>query len=230
MICISKYLFNHYRTRVDNCVFIPGTIDSGESKWSNLEYRPNDVFTLGYAGNPGAQFEKERLDYLVEAVAELNKCGKTCRLLLAGIDDDFVKQHENIEKAVRSNPDMIICKGKLSHRESLEMIAGCDFSVIARESKRVTNAGFPTKLSESFGCGTPVLSTRTSNIADYIPNEYWGIVCDGYDVDAIKRMIESAMNYETEELEKAHCLVKHENPLRYERFDRILEVFIVTIK
>lgn len=229
MICISHFFLNHYQKEVANRTYIPGTIDPQEDKWKDLRYKPNEILTLGYAGSPGIKFEKERLDYLIQAVVELNAKGKACRLLLAGVDDEFIKSHVQVDEELIYN-GTIVCKGQLSHRACLEMVAACDFSVIVRESKRVTNAGFPTKLSESFGCGTPVLTTRTSNIAEYITNKQWGIVCEGYDIDAIKNMIEQASSYSSEELIAMHETVKRNNPLRYECFDRVLEGFLTRLR
>lgn len=226
MICISRFLYEHYHKMIGNCVYIPGTIDPLEEKWSNLKYKPNEIFTLGYAGSLGAGFEKERADYLIQAVAELNQEGRVCRLLLAGIDESFVRRYDHLWEAIKQSKGMIVCKGRLSHQESLEMIASCDFSVIVRENKRVTNAGFPTKLSESFGCGTPVLTTRTSNIAEYIPDRQWGIVCDECDVETIKEMIKKAMECTKDEQFENHNAIKNNHSLTYECFNQeVRELF-----
>lgn len=228
MICISQFFYDHYQKRISNRVVIPGTIDQDECKWENCVYTPNSVLTLGYAGNPGLQFEKERLDRLIQAVMELNQEGNRCRLILAGVENQFLQ--ERIPSYVQQQNDQwIVCQGQISHVACLEIIASCDFTVIVRENKRVTNAGFPTKLSESFGCGTPVLTTKTSNIAEYIPDRQWGIVCDGYDVDSIKIMIRKAMKYDSEELIEIHKRIKQENPLTYEGFNQRLELFLAKL-
>jgi glycosyltransferase involved in cell wall biosynthesis len=39
-------------------------------------------------------------------------------------------------------------------------------------------AGFPTKVSESISCGTPVICTDTSDLRQYIQNGYNGFVCE----------------------------------------------------
>ncbi|HQM85931.1 MAG TPA: glycosyltransferase, partial [bacterium] len=43
-----------------------------------------------------------------------------------------------------------------------------DFTILIRDDKRETRAGFPTKVSESISCGTPVITTKTSDLEDYI--------------------------------------------------------------
>lgn len=229
MICISRFFENHYNRHIPNRAFIPGTIDEAEEKWKSLSYTPNRILTLGYAGNPGIRFEKERLDLLIRAVVELNCEGKPCRLLLAGIDEQFIEKSGALKDDIARSDGAIELKGHLSHHQCLHMISSCDFSVIIRESKRVTNAGFPTKLSESLGCGTPVLTTRTSNIAEYINDPQWGIVCNDCDIASIKSMIEHAMLYTSEELVKMHINIRTQNPLRYSCFDSSLENFLSTL-
>ena len=226
MICISRFLTEHYKKYIQNVVYIPGSIDPSEKKWISPPYQANTVFTIGYAGNPGKHFEKERVDLLIRAVNELNQERKPCRLLLAGIDESFLRNNEHIGAAYLQSNGMIVCKGALSHLESLNLISSCDFSTIIRDSNRVTSAGFPTKLSESFGCGTPVLATKTSNIAEYIPNLNWGMVCSECSVLSIKAMIEHAMRFSPDHLSTIHKTIKQDNPLIFPRFNSALKNFI----
>ena len=141
------------------------TIDKSELKWNLLpSYKANDVFTIGYAGFPGHKMEKERIDWLVRAVCDLNEDGKPCRLLIAGCDRKIVEDFDPTIVNYSSYTHSVQYLGYLGHQDCLRMLASCDFSAIVREDKRVTKAGFPTKLSESLGCGTPVISTPFSNI------------------------------------------------------------------
>ena len=223
MICISRFFEKYYHNIVKNMVYVPGTIDKDEEKWKNLrEYKPNDVLTIGYAGHPGFKFEKERLDLLVYAVLELNAEGKKCRLRIAGLDKKFFEDRLPNVKIEES----IECLGKLSHRDCLNMIATSDFSAIIRENKRVTKAGFPTKLSESFGCGTPVIATESSNIFEYIEDGKSGIRCHGYSKDAIKQGILKAMKFTSEDLVEIHNMIKDNNPLEYIRFTGDISSFL----
>lgn len=226
MICISRFFENYYKGIVKNTVYVPGTIDKDEEKWQKVsKYKPNDVFTIGYAGHPGLKFEKERLDLLIRAVLELNSEGKKCRLKIAGLDREFLENHLpniNINKSVE-------CLGKIPHTDCLNMIAESDFSAIIREDKRVTKAGFPTKFSESFGCGTPVIATKSSNIFEYIKDGETGICCDGYSKAAIKQGILKAMSFSPDELAVIHQKMRDDNPLEYRRFTSDIKSFFETI-
>lgn len=226
MICISRFFERQFAGSVAQRVYVPGTIDPEEEKWRNIDsYSPNHVFTIGYAGHPGIRFEKERLDLLIKAVLELNDEGYKCQLKIAGLDQIFI---------VKQLPDLHLTEaisflGKVSHRQCLDMIATSDFSAIIREDKRVTKAGFPTKLSESFGCGTPVLATDSSNIFDYIIDGKTGVRCDGYSKDAVKRGILQAMSFSTEELVLMHSSIRAHNPLIYSRFTKNIGEFLQSL-
>ena len=49
-----------------------------------------------------------------------------------------------------------------------------DFTILLREKNRATMAGFPTKVVESISCGTPVITTKTSDLETYIHEGYNG--------------------------------------------------------
>jgi len=222
MICISRFFEQKYADRVENRVYIPGTIDIAQAKWKDLPaYRPNEVFTIGYAGHPGLQFEKERLDWLVQAVSELNREGHPCRLKIAGVDRTFMDSRMDVAE---NDANVIEYLGKIPHRQCLEMIASCDFSAIVREDKRVTKAGFPTKFSESFGCGTPVLTTASSNVREYITDET-GVLCDGFSEPAVKAALLRAMQTAPDTLTEMHTSLRENPPLVYQRFTDSLKVF-----
>jgi len=226
MICISRFFYEHYEKEIQNRVYIPGTIDPAEEKWKLPQYTPNEVFTIGYAGNPGTDFGKERLDLLIQAVRELNAEGNPCILEIAGVDEKFLSERMgSVIHSMVANEEMV-CHGMMTHQECLQMIARCDYSAIVREDKRVTRAGFPTKLSESFGCGTPVISTKTSNIEEYIAKEHWGVIGDGYMVEMLKRMIKEAMVHSYSELQAMHAYVISNNPLQYACYNEPLELFL----
>ena len=64
--------------------------------------------------------------------------------------------------------DKIRFMGMVSRSDVVFAIQNADFTVFIREVNRVTEAGFPTKFSESIAYGTPVLTNAMSNIHDYL--------------------------------------------------------------
>ena len=60
--------------------------------------------------------------------------------------------------------------GKVSNLEARNKISKADFSILFRNVNKMTSAGFPTKVSESISCGTPVITNSTSDLEHYIIN------------------------------------------------------------
>ena len=58
--------------------------------------------------------------------------------------------------------------GRLSHRETVKYILGCNCYIFIRRSDKRNNAGFPTKFAESYTCGVPIITTDVSDVGEYI--------------------------------------------------------------
>lgn len=219
MICISKYLYSMYEKSCDQIAIVPGTVDNHDQKWKDISlYRKKQIPTIGYAGYPGANFSKERLDLLMKAIFELNEEGLCCKLKVAGASKLSLQKYlpELNNDNFTKNIEFL---GELSHLECLNMISSCDFSAIIREDTLVTRAGFPTKLSESLACGTPVITTPSSNISDYIINGKNGYITDGFSYESIKNTIKVALiNSNMIDLVKMHEYTKNSNPLVYHEY------------
>lgn len=223
MICISRFFENYYTNMVENIVYIPGTIDISQEKWNQLpQYIPTNKLKVGYAGHPGGHFEKERLDWLINAIVELNDEGVDCELHIAGVDMQFL---EKLIGALR-HKEKIICYGKVSHLQCLQMLAMCDYSAIVREDKRVTKAGFPTKFSESLGCGTPVITTASSNLQEYVYDKTTGFLCKGFSKNDLKEAIKKAASIPKHDLVLMHTNLRSNNPLVYSNFTSDLAKFL----
>lgn len=216
MICISRYLFNYYSQSVKNICMIPGTIIPNNPKWNLIEYKENEELTLSYAGNPGDLFQKERLDWLIRAIYEMNLKGINCKLLACGFDKKIIIKNFKDISNTKIFKNKIHCYGLLSHNECLEIVAKSDFSVIIRENSRVTNAGFPTKLSESLGCKTPVITTKTSNIDEYIEEGQNGFFIEDFSYESLKETLIKVSYLTTQEKMRMHQTLK--NNLIYSQF------------
>lgn len=229
IICISKFLYDYYKTKVPNCVLIPGTIDKMDEKWNQVpRYVPNTPFTLGYTGDPGVKCGKERVDLLISVICELNAAGYPCHLKLAGFEQAaFELEYPELT----NKPYYQKCIhffGRLSHEKCLQLIGSVDFSVIVREDKRVTRAGFPTKLSESLACGTPVIVTPASNITDFIIDGKNGLVTRDFSYNSLVQTVKRALNYNHDELIDMHKYARDNNGLEYKKYTGIIENLLIT--
>lgn len=184
LIVISRYLERYYR-KCRNVVRIPPTVDLSEDKWNNPYKKDKDILRIVYAGSPG---KKDRIDYLVEAVAKISR---PYRLDIVGITKkDYLKSNP-LHKSIVSRNANIIFHGYIGHQETLEFIKKANYSCFFRDKDRLSMAGFPTKFVEAISCGTPVITNDTSDLKKYI-REYNGILIKKVSIDGIQIALEKA--------------------------------------
>ena len=168
VICISRYLYNYY-SRYTNCILVPPTVDLENPKWNReRELTAGNTVKLIYAGTAGFGI-KDRLDIIVEAMEgkpnlELTVIGMTKEQYVEGYGKD-------IPSSVKVN-----FRGRVPHLEAVKAVQEADFQMLIRNSNLKNNAGFPTKFVESMSCGTPLITTLTSNIGDYIQDGINGFI------------------------------------------------------
>lgn len=188
LIAISKYLQKFYEKSV-RTVYIPPLVDSEDPKWqikrSKKDKTNQDSITIVYAGSPGEN--KDRIELIVKAV-QTSTLPITLRII--GIDTkSFIVAHPNLLKKDMKGIQFL---GRLSHLEVLSELSRADYSCFFREKTRSNEAGFPTKFVESVSMGTPVITNRTSDIADYCKSGRDCYVIDELSEDSIRRAIEIA--------------------------------------
>lgn len=160
IIAISDYLYQYYRSKVKT-VKIPPLVNIDDEKWMNVEKDNGATTVFSYVGSPSAQ--KEKLDIVVNAVEKLSE-QLNISLIVVGITKAEFEQMY----ATSANTKAVIFKGRLSHKEAIQIVKASDWAIVIREKAFFVQAGFPTKVVESLSCGTPVLANRFSNIQDYL--------------------------------------------------------------
>ena len=220
MICTSTFLMNTFKRENSVIALIPSESDIYESKWQQLDkYTKNPIPTFVYAGNPGKGFEKERLDWIIYAIDALNEEGIRCCARIVGIDSN----HEAIKSIDPNKLKHMKFYGRVSHLDLLQIVAQSEFFVIPREQRLINQAGFPTKLAESFACGVPVVSTPTSDISMYITSPTWGYVSKDCSYESLfESMKMAALSFDSLS-EKNHEHIKNNTPLYYKHFNKEIE-------
>lgn len=177
LITTSTYLTKYYRDRISNIIELPTLYDSEAFEMLDFEIKINSHTTtkLIYAGNPFGQaitkksryLVKDRLDSLIILLSQLHNINY--ELNIYGITKsrylEIYPEHKNTLLGLEGK---IIFNGKKSHQEILNYIRQAHFTIFFRDDVRLTRAGFPSKLSESVTCGTPVITNMISNLDPYI--------------------------------------------------------------
>lgn len=176
-IVISSYLNRFYNN--NHNVVVPATCDSSESKWhkilivSNDFIREFDGITLVYAGNPA---RKDLVHFVVNAVHRLAEEGESIRFFIIGTTRENYISHYASELHTKQLNQNIIFIGRVPQELIPSFYRCSDFMVLLRAQTRKSNAGFPTKFSESFTSGTPVIANLTSDLDRYLEDGKTGFV------------------------------------------------------
>jgi glycosyltransferase involved in cell wall biosynthesis len=181
ILATSKFLNDFYSTTNNNVVELPTLFDCSEIQ-NGIESTAETIRII-YAGNPfnvfnaGRKNVKDRLDYIVELMFDINGINVEVFFDVYGLTK---VQYLNVypEHASMINKTNIIFHGRRDRSEIIIATQKADYSVFFREVDRVTESGFPTKFSESISYGTPVLTNKISNLDAYMKEGETGYFLD----------------------------------------------------
>lgn len=173
IIAISSWLEKYYKKRVKNTIVIPPlAIEkkvSGEERtaitqivYAGIPFRKGAVMK-----NPSAM--KDRLDIVCELLLHAKRDGCSFAFHVYGFSkEDIVFSVPSLADIINKLGNNIIFHGMTPMEEVQQAVCDADYTILIREKNRMTMAGFPTKVSESISCGTPVITTDTSDIKEYL--------------------------------------------------------------
>lgn len=218
-IYICRY-YNELLGEGNHTSVIPGVTGNREIK--QRVYKDN-IIRLVFLGSPGRKCEKEKIDWIIRGIDELNLSDKI-ELSLAGFEkNDFIHANYNLTQYLHNN---IIFYGRITQNECFALLEKSDFSLVIRPDTTLSKYGFSTKIGEAFSCAVPVLATDTSDNKIYIKDGRNGFVC-GCNYENVKDMLLriSCLSRDEINIIKNNC--RTNNPLHYSYF--ILQFMKVVI-
>jgi len=189
VIAISRYLADYYRARGLPVTIVPPTT----SAIAAGDWQPSAQLRLCYAGTPGY---KDDLGSVLQAVSALAAEGAPIRLTVAGPDRALLL--EMLGDRASGDLSWLHATGHLTYEQVRELVGSSDFSILARRSCRMSNAGFPTKFVESFAAGTPVIANLTSDLHQHLHDGETGLICAGNNVASILTALRRALALDDE--------------------------------
>lgn len=199
IIVISAFLMNYYKKYNDKLLVIPPLVEPNQSV-NEFYGESNKEINIAYAGSPFRKGKivknvhniKDRLDLVVEAIYDLRANAVEVYLHIYGLSKEeyliaFPKHREYI------NNNYIIFYGLCSMEVVKNAIKRMDYTVLLREKKRSTMAGFPTKVVESMSLGIPVITTKTSDLEEYIEDGKNGFFVDIGDKEQLVNQLTTIM-------------------------------------
>ncbi len=196
VFAISRYLFDHYRSRNIDVIRIPVIMDpEGISCEKHIR---EDKLVVSYAGRIG---KKDYIGNILQGFLLLGDAEKAkIELRLMGATLDEVSQITGISKeTLKDNQEMIRCMGRVPRPVVLQNLQETDFTVLIRDSSlRYAKAGFPTKVVESLMSGTPVICNLSSDLGEYLADGENSIIVKSMEaaaiVEALKRAIDTSVD------------------------------------
>lgn len=171
LIVISEYLRAYYKGGNKKIFLLPPLFSKGKN--INFNKHKNSVLNLCYVGTPG---KKENFEILNEALELLYKNKIKFYMHFVGFDKSFIK---NKEYSFMDDEQVCSFYGRLENTEAKKIVANSHYSIFFRPNLRFSNAGFPSKVAESFSLGTSIISNDFSDLKKYIVNGENGYILEG---------------------------------------------------
>nr|WP_303182771.1 glycosyltransferase [Lachnoclostridium phocaeense] len=233
IIAISSYLSNYYKGKGCKTVVIPPIV----SEFQENKGR-NAIITIVYAGIPfrlGKQVKhpdkvKDRLDLAVRSLAEAIRRGCNVVFDIYGVTkEQYLTAYPMDSEILKGMEDTIQFHGKVAMKTVQRAINKADFTILLREKNRATMAGFPTKVVESISCGTPVITTRTSDLDKYINNGDTGYFVDIEKQDTIADQLVHIIHLDAYELHRVKDKCYRSRKFLYYSYINEINSFIETL-
>ncbi len=206
IICISTYLENYYKKANKKTVVIP-PLTTNIPQEDVLHV--SDIPVIVYAGSPMRKYIevkvagslKDRIDKMIKIISIAKQEGAVFRFLYYGTTrEEYLAAFPMHKAELDVLGNNIEFMGMQKNEIVLNKIKEADFTILIRDVKKATMAGFPTKVSESIGYGTPVITTRTSDIEGYLVDRETVLFVDQNDLNKsalmIKEVLKNNIRYE----------------------------------
>lgn len=192
LIVCSKYLYNFYREKL--VLILPAFSSRNVIKtWK----KRNSVPKIIYGGVPfrlnvrikDKGTMKDRLDVTIRYLFDVYKEGIKFQFDIYGLSkEEYLIALPEDKLIVEALGNSVKFHGRISSEELAERISEADFSIFIRDVNRVTMAGFPTKFTESINLGTPVITTKTSDLEEYLIEGENGFFLEMEDKLAVQKL------------------------------------------
>lgn len=208
IIAISSFLGDYYMPYT-NTIIVPPLIDKKDDKWKKIDTESDkNIIKLVYSGNPGKH--KDKLNIIIESMRVVIDFSVIFTVIGLTKEQYLVYYPEHV-KLLELLEEKIIFLGRVSHIQSINLVKESDFQIFIRENKRVNNAGFPTKFVESLACGTPVITTRTSDLTNYLVENKNGFFVDYDKSSSLISILKDICNMTRSEIdEMKECCTKND--------------------
>lgn len=195
VICISNFLQDYYQGKGKKTVLIPPlTIEN--AKIASHNTKNSDVLKIVYAGIPfpngklkKREHAKDRLDLAINYLYAAYRDGINFKFDIYGITrEQYLVGLPEDEYMLNEMSGVVKFYGYQKAEIIDDKVSNADFTILIRDINRGTTAGFSTKFVQSISCGTPVITTNTSDISNYMKENIYGFILDKDEKKALAKL------------------------------------------
>lgn len=174
-ILISSLLTRHYSENGVRSVMIPNIVDLTDAKWNvRKTVSEHDKLKIAYAGVPSVG--KDELGTVIKAIGELPEDKKNNTELHVYGPDKREMMSYLATQGINDIPPQVVYHGRQQQNVIPALLNECHYTVLIRRPSLRANAGFSTKMVESFAAGIPFIANVTGDIGAYLKDGENGIV------------------------------------------------------
>lgn len=185
VIAISSFLSEYYKGKGKTTVVIPPLVNFYDNKEkfkiTSTEKEPIKFIYVGVPfgieRNLDVKYFKDRLDIAIRKLY-VNKSNDFIFNIYGLTKEQYLTVLPKDTEILSEFKDKVLFHGKVDNVTAKKKISESDFTILLRHVNRTTTAGFPTKAVESISCGTPLITTDTSDLKKYIVDGANGFFVD----------------------------------------------------
>lgn len=230
VICISEYLSSYYKRKNVDTVIIPPLLPK-----TNCENNSNKFRKIIYAGYPFRKDMKvddkgnmkDRVDIAIQCLSILKREGYRFQFDIYGFTkSEILSFLPSLESDLALLADDIRFHGHVSNNEVLNALKCSDFTLLLRDKKRDSIAGFPSKIAESISYGVPVIVTSLGDIQDYIIDGRHGFLCGAQNFEKQLSCVRKGLMLSNSDLSIMKDSCSRDEIFYYKKYSETLDRFI----
>lgn len=200
IIVISRWLQEHYQKnnlKNNPILYVPSINDTNSIPFHKNpinKIQDKTIFLHAGVANKGR-------DLLINMIKGFNNLDEKSKQKIL-----FISAGNSPENLINDGLSLIDYKDSLTHTVYLgrvdrividELYKSVDFTVLLKpEGKRLSKAGFPTKVSESWAHGIPAISNIESDLHGYLIDGFNGFVAENDSIESFTNVINRALSQE----------------------------------
>lgn len=188
VIAISSYLEDYFTEKGCSVLRVPSVLDNEELAPDLPVGLQSSAISVMYAGSPAV---KDSLGVVLDSIDLLDRdvLGRISFSFYGVSEDDLL----HYAKKGTALPACVHAYGRVSRKDVIAALKNADFTILMRDpSMKFAQAGMPTKVTESLGCGTPVIANITSDLGEYLVDGLNSIVVRNFSAEACAFALERA--------------------------------------